>query len=362
MFEKIKIKATLASGKPWRSGGNNIISVLATFISDGLTKEEVDRLQGILKVIETGDQALEKLVLNNVYLKPAVEPTPTSNAVLAERIVELDRRLCQYRVAAKTQTNTIDNLLAEIDRLKVVNNNLQVELVGVNRSNMNLEKSVLITQRDCRALKESEEASSKQLFELLAEIKALEAHKLDSERVIENFRKKTHGMEDDLATYEKRHAAMQAKVLELQEENRVMDNLIAIQKKDFDRSKEANKNVIEQLTAKIKVLEDQSALQSSHAASLENQLADRVQELAIQSDNVASLNRKYSSVCEYLVNFKNAFNRYAGSIDGSELQRIAVSNLQNLLAVFPKFIENDSTKTPRVVDWTAPAERGQEGY
>jgi chromosome segregation ATPase len=323
MFEKIKIKATLASGKPWRSGGNNIVSVLATFISDGLTKKEVDRLQGILKVIEIGDQASEKLVLNNVYLKPAVEPTPSSNAVLAERIVELDRRLSQYMDVGKSHVESINGLIDEVTRLR-----------GENLK--------LTTQAElCRESKE------------------------DSERVIENFRKKTHGMEDDLATYEKRHAAMQAKVLDLQEENRVMDNLIAVKQKDLAHYTEVIadlKHICSGYSGKIDALEKQVALQSSHAASLENQLVDRVRALDIQSSNVASLNRKYSSVRQYLVNFRDAFNRYTGSVDGSEFQRNAVANLQKLLAMYPEIVETDSDKTTSAVEWQAPAERGTEGY
>ena len=323
MFEKIKIKATLASGKPWRSGGNNIVSVLATFISDGLTKKEVDRLQGILKVIEIGDQASEKLVLNNVYLKPAVEPTPSSNAVLAERIVELDRRLSQYMDVGKSHVESINGLIDEVTRLR-----------GENLK--------LTTQAElCRESKE------------------------DSERVIENFRKKTHGMEDDLATYEKRHTAMQAKVLQLQEENRVMDNLIAVKQKDLAHYTEVIadlKHICSGYSGKIDALEKQVALQSSHAASLENQLVDRVRALDIQSSNVASLNRKYSSVRQYLVNFRDAFNRYTGSVDGSEFQRNAVANLQKLLAMYPEIVETDSDKTTSAVEWQAPAERGTEGY
>jgi len=360
MSEKIKIKATLHDGDTYTVRGTSVVHALATFISNRLTKDEVDILQGILKVSEKFSKSL-----NTVPSNSAAEPTPSSNAVLAERIVELDRKLSQYMVAAKGQTNTIDNLLAEIDRLKAVNNDLQVELVGVNRSNMNLEKSVLITQGDCRALKESNEASSKQIFELLAEIKALETHKLDSGHVIENFRKKTHGMEDDLATYEKRHAAMQAKVLELQEENRVMDNLIAVKQKDLAHYTEVIadlKHICSGYSGKIDALEKQVALQSSHAASLENQLVDRVRALDIQSSNVASLNRKYSSVCQYLVNFRDAFNRYTGSVDGSEFQRNAVANLQKLLAMYPEIVETDSDKTTSAVEWQAPAERGTEGY
>lgn len=349
MIEKIKIKATLASGKPWRSGGNNIVSVLATFISNSLTKEEVDRLQAILKIAEKNSQILNKqvtgfieipcpfteqtlvyeerddssLVLNNVYLKPAVEPTPSSNAVLAERIVELDRRLSQYMDVGKSHVESINGLIEEVTRLR-----------GENLK--------LTTQAElCRESKE------------------------DSERVIENFHKKTHGMEDDLATYEKRHAAMQAKVLELQEENRVMDNLMAILQKDFDRSEKGNKafkQTIKEYTGEIKMLRGQLVLQGSHAAALENQLANRLQDLEIQSDNVASLNRKYSSVCQYLVNFKDAFNRYTGSVDGSEFQRNAVSNLQKLLTMYPEIVETNSDKTTSAVEWQAPAERGTEGY
>lgn len=328
MFEKIKIKATLASGKPWRSGGNNIISVLATFISDGLTKDEVDRLQAILKVIETGDQSLEKLVLNNVYLQPAVQPTPISNAVLAERIVELDRRLGQYMEVGKSHVESINGLIEEVTRLR-----------GENTS---------LTQRNdsLRAAVENRDVS------------------------VRSYHAKIEGMTGDLATYEKRHAAMQAKVLDLQEENRVMDNLIAVKQKDLAHYTEVIadlKHTCSGYSGKIDALEKQVALQSSHAASLENQLADMVRDLEVKSYNLEKLNNRYLQVCETLRQYKNSWDNLTLESIGTRDFHTAFNTLNSLFKLFPtalmpKLVEPNPDKQHRVVECQAPAERGTEGY
>lgn len=339
MSEKIKIKATLHDGDTYTVRGTSVVNALATFISNRLNKEEVDRLQGILKVTEASKQYLNKICSNpaktaknsvyevdrklGVVAPPTTAPEPSSNAVLAERIVELDRRLSQYMDVGKSHVESINGLIDEVSRLR-----------GENTS--------LIQRNDSlRAAVENRDVS------------------------VRSYHAKIEGMTGDLATYEKRHAAMQAKVLDLQEENRVMDNLIAVKQKDLAHYTEVIadlKHICSGYSGKIDALEKQVALQSSHAASLENQLVDRVRALDIQSSNVASLNRKYSSVRQYLVNFRDAFNRYTGSVDGSEFQRNAVANLQNLLAMYPEIVETDSDKTTSAVEWQAPAERGTEGY
>lgn len=319
MSEKIKIKAILDSGKVCFVKSTSVVNAIATFISNHLTKDEVDRLQAILKVAEKNAQIINKsltgfieipchhtgqtlvyeergdssLVLNNVYLKPAMKPTPTSNAVLAERIVELDRRLSQYMEVGKNHVESINGLIEEVSRLR----------------NQNAD------------LKESNEASSKQIFELLAEVKALDTGKLDSEHVIANFRRRVIHLEDVIKGYENN----------------------------------------------VHTLEQKIALQTSHAASLENQLADKVRELEVQSDNIKNVTHRYLGVCEALRQYRNAWTHLTSQKTGTREYNESFNTLAALFKLFPtalmpKLTEPSPDIQHRVVDWTAPAERGQEGY
>lgn len=300
MFEKIKIKATLASGKPWRSGGNNIISVLTTFISDGLTKDEVDRLQAILKVIETGDQSLEKLVLNNVYLQPAVQPTPISNAVLAERIVELDRRLSQYMEVGKSHVESINGLIEEVTRLRT-------------------ENASLVQRND-----------------------SLRATNEDSTNVIVNFRRNTLQLED--------------KITNLKEVNELLNEQISAKEKDLFTSADTIsglQDIINNYEDIVHTLEQQIELQIPHAASLENQVADKIQELEIQSKNVAILNRRYVGVCEALDQYRNAWTHLASQKIGVREYTQAFNNLDALFKLFPVDLMPQPTKVNS---------EAQEGY
>lgn len=115
MKEKIKIKATLECGTPCVVRHDDIVEGLALFIQTCIEHDQVTRLKSLVQ-------------------NPSVEPTKSieSNAVLADRIAELDRRLTQSMSAAHSQVESINGLIEEVSRLREENSHLKGRVTEAN--------------------------------------------------------------------------------------------------------------------------------------------------------------------------------------------------------------------------------------